>query len=103
MKRAALVRVAFIKYAPGGKVYCARCDRKDIGAGDLVEVLASDGTYLDAEVVNIAHHRWSCKDTVVNLASEVHTSIGLDDDGSLLLERVENSARGHLRLVHSIR
>lgn len=67
MKRAPLIRVAFIKYSPSGKVYCARCDRTDIGVGDLVEVLARDGTYLDAEVVDVAHHRWCCKDTVVNL------------------------------------
>jgi hypothetical protein len=101
MKRAALIRVAFIKYAPAGKVYCARCDRKDIGAGAVVEVLTTDGTYLDAEVVDIAHHRWSCKDTVVNLASEVHTSIGLDENGRILLERVVNLSHAHLRLVYS--
>jgi hypothetical protein len=103
MKRAPLVRVAFIKYSPCGKVYCARCERTDICVGNLVEVLSSDGAYLDAEVVDIAHHRWSCKDTVVNLASEVHTSIGLDEDGSLMLERVVSSARKSLRLVHSAR
>ena len=82
MKRASLVRVAFIKYSTCGKVYSASCDRKDIVAGDLVEVLSSNGTYLDAEVVDVAHHRWRCKDTVVNLTSEVHTSMGFDWDGS---------------------
>lgn len=102
MKRAPMIRVAFIKYTPYGKVYSARCDRTDIVVGDHVELLASNGTYMDAEVVDITHQRWRCKDSIVNLASEVHTAISLDEGGGLMLERVVSSVRVPLRLVHSI-
>lgn len=101
MKRPKMIRVAFIRYSRNGKVYCARCDRRDISSGDQVEVLTSDGTYLDATVVDVVFRRWGCKDTVVNLSNEVQTLVACDVDGGFSLERVTSSASRSLQCMHA--
>jgi hypothetical protein len=98
VSNAPLVRVAFVKYSPQGKVYSARCERDDLVAGDMVEVLDSDNVYKTAEIVGIDHHRWSCKDRVANRADEVEYRIDDSDEGFCLARTVKGS-RPSLRLV----
>ncbi|MEZ5646020.1 MAG: hypothetical protein R3E94_03250 [Burkholderiaceae bacterium] len=83
MTRAKLVRVAFVRYSPQGKVYPALCDRRDIVEGNEVEVLmraeSKDAYYMNGVVDHIEFHRWNCTCRVENLTSEVEYSI--TDDG----------------------
>lgn len=78
-----LIRVAFVKFSPKGKVYPTRCDREDIREGDEVEVLmranSVDAYYIEGMVDSITHQRWNCTCRVVNLTSEVEYSF--TDDG----------------------
>ena len=102
MSKTPMIRVATIKFSPQGKRYLARCDRRDIGVGDKVEVLAHDGCYENAEVVGIQHERWHCtRINVVNLASEFEHRFCLDDD-DFYLTRTVKSARPALHLVGTL-
>ena len=69
-KKQPMIRVAMVQYSPRGKAYPARCERRDIGAGDEVELVTRDGRQERVMVVDISHHRWGCGDYVRRLASE---------------------------------
>lgn len=96
MSKTPISRIAVIQYQPGGRTYIASCPRRDINAGDSVEVLSQDGEYTPAEVVAIQHERWHCtRLKVVNLASEVEWDFSPSD--VTFTRKV--SARPSLRLV----
>lgn len=100
-RRTPVNRIAYVRYAPKGREYVARCPREDIGPGDHVEVLARDSEWRDGQVVSITHQRWACGDAVVNLASEVRMELVNDPVEGLYVERIVQPARPTLRLVTS--
>lgn len=75
-------RIAFVKLSPEGKSYAMRCERRDLGVGDDVEVLmyaeSDRAHYNDGVITDISHERWDCSCYVVNHVSEVHYSFDAD-------------------------
>lgn len=75
-------RIAFVKLSPEGKSYAMRCERRDLGVGDEVEVLmhaeSEKAHYDDGVITDISHERWDCSCHVVNHVSEVHYSFDAD-------------------------
>lgn len=86
-KRNPVIRVAHVRYSPNGKIYSARCERRDIQRGSLVEVLFDGATYQDAEVVAVSFQRWQCKDVVLNLKNEVEYHMNSDGTMNRVVRR----------------
>lgn len=87
MSKTPIHRIAYVKLSPMGKSYAMRCDRKDFGAGDNVEVEMYAGTnkaYFDEGVItSISHQRWDCSCHVINHIDEVTYSIDTTDGFTL--------------------
>lgn len=76
-KRQPQVRIAVVKYSPGGSTYVARCPRRDIDVGARVWVLKRDSLWLQAQVAGIQHERWACGDEVRMLDEEMEFEFDL--------------------------
>jgi hypothetical protein len=65
-----------------------RCDRKDLGVGDNVEVEMYSGTgraYWDNGIITaIEHHRWDCSCHVKNHIEEVSYTISDSEDFKMI-------------------